>query len=312
MTASDSLAGRTVLVTGASGFLGTAVCRLGVGLGCRLHGLTRTSISAPGIRVLHGDLSDASIISEIVADLSPDVILHLAAAGVSYGSGQMSELVRVNVLGLTLLLDAAARLANAPVVVIAGSGFEYGPRGRPLQEDDLLAPSSPYGASKAAATMVASGYADRLPVAVLRLFSLYGPGEREPRLAPFVIGEARRGRPIELTGGEQVRDYTFVDDAAEAFWVAASRLAPDRGLRVFNVGSGQPLCLRDFVAEIADVLRGHGIESTLLFGQRPYRTDETMHYVADVSRIGDDLGWRATTPLRRGLEAMVELSLGQP
>ncbi len=163
--------------------------------------------------------------------------------------------------------------------------------------------------SKAAATLVAQFYSARLSITILRLFSIYGPGEQEPRLVPYVISRARQGRPIEITAGEQIRDYVYVGDAAEAFWRALVTGHSPGQLRILNVASGCAIKLRAFVETLSEVLRNRGLKPDLRFGAKPYRSDELMHYTANVDLLRETLRWVPSTPLSIGLSKMTEKCL---
>ena len=296
--------GGRVLVTGAGGFVGRHVAEMGRRLGAELHVFGR---SAPGEdAAFHGgEIEDAARVAAVVAEVAPAGIIHLAAAGVSYGQSDVRGLCRVNALGLANVLEAASQLASPPAVVFAGSGFEYAPLDRARCESDPLLPNSAYGASKAAATAVASFYAARMPVTVLRPFSIYGAGEPAGRLAAYVIAKTRAGEPVDLTPGEQLRDYAEVGDVAEAFWRALAQPPPIGVLRALNVASGEVITLRAFVEAVADALRGSGLKPDLRFGARPYRSDEMMNYTAGISLLRDTLGWAPSTPLATGLARML-------
>src|SRR5271169_3258741 len=135
-------------------------------------------------------------------------------------------------------------------------------------------PVTPYGISKAAAAFCAGIYATRMPITLLRTFNVYGLGEREPRLLPFIAASAKAGRVIELTDCEQVRDFVFVKDVAALFWRALECSPQDRQLRVLNVGSGSPAPLKQFVADVLEVLREKGLSPQAKFGVRPLRVGE--------------------------------------
>jgi nucleoside-diphosphate-sugar epimerase len=300
------LAGKRVLVTGATGFVGQHILAQGLALGVELHALSRAEQHSDDVRWWQGDLLDADAIKRTLSQVRPDGIVHLAASGVAYGATCNREVTRVNLEGFAVLLDAVRDTGICPHVASAGSGFEYAPQNRPLREDDPIAPSSVYGVSKAAATQLARLYATSFPITVLRLFSLYGPGEQEPRVAPYVIAQTRRGLPVELTPGEQVRDYTYVKDAAEGFWHALASTPTAPAYRVWNLASGVSVTLRSFLEILGQLLHERGLNPDLRFGARPYRPDELMTYAADIGELRTRLAWAPSTSLAAGLSEMVE------
>jgi nucleoside-diphosphate-sugar epimerase len=293
--------GKRVLVTGGSGFIGRHVACFGKRAGVEVHTVSAHDPDHPL------DIADGRAVFDAVRGVNPDGILHLAAAGVT-PSTTVGHLLDTNVTGTINILTAAADLRGVPVM-IAGSGYEYAAQERPIREVDPVAPASPYGMAKAAATLCAMAFSSSLPLAVLRLFNVYGPGERLPRIAPYMIEQARRGDPIELTGCEQVRDFVYVEDAAEAFWRALANTEQAGNVRVVNVGSGSAVPLRTFVECLAAILRRDGLKVDLRFGARPYRAGEPMFYAADTTRLQGWLGWLPRTPLSEGVLQTVREAL---
>jgi nucleoside-diphosphate-sugar epimerase len=251
------------------------------------------------------DLGSRSEVWKSIQDLGPAAILHAASSGVTE-KVEFSEMLRSNVAGADNLLSAAASLSSPPSVVMAGSGYEYAAQSRPLTEDDPIRPASPYGISKAAAAFCAANYATGMPITVLRIFNVYGPGERLPRLLPYIVRNAKLGNPVKLTACEQVRDFIYVQDLASIFW-RALEYSPENGqLRTLNVGSGSPVPVRDFVCTVVRVLREEGVNAQVKFGARPYRANEPMYYAPDTSRLHETLGRPSLTFREVGIRQFVE------
>lgn len=308
----DPWRGKRVLVTGATGFVGRHVVELGARAGVEILAQSTRGICGDfpaSVPLVKADLRDQERVATVVRDFLPDGIIHLAAAGVTFGSDDLSEMIAVNTVGLASLLGTAATIAPRPHTVVASTCVEYAPQDRPIRETDPLAPYSPYGVSKVAATLVAEYEAKRLPITLLRMFHIYGDGEPESRLNPSIIASAKRGAPVELTGCEQVRDYTYVLDAAEGFWRALTRPPEVGGLRVLNLGSGRAVTLRHLVEQLREALAARGHRPELRFGVKPYRPGEPMMYVADVTQACRVLEWAPTTRLEDGIRRMVEAAL---
>jgi nucleoside-diphosphate-sugar epimerase len=253
------------------------------------------------------DIGDREEIRRAIRELEPNAILHAASLGV-IEKVELLEMLRINAVGTDNLLAAAKSLKARPPVVIAGSGYEYAPQSRPLTEYDPIRPASPYGISKAAATFCAASYSAEIPITVLRIFNVYGPGERVPRLLPYIVENAKSGKPIELTSCEQVRDFVYVRDIASLFWRALECPPVDGQLRILNAGSGMAVRLKEFVCTVIRVLARQGINAQAEFGSRPYKSGEPMYYVAANSRLEEALGsFPFTTPeagIRQSLESM--------
>lgn len=301
--------GRRVLITGASGFVGPHVVSLGIELGAAIGVLARRNREELRVPRFDVDITDASAVNDVIDRMRPEAIIHLAAAGVTYGSCDLNTLLRTNVLGLENVLRSAACKVPGAAVAIAGSGFEYGRLQRAARETDLLAPMSAYGVSKAAATLTARLYSDRLAITVLRLFSIYGPGERPPRLIPYVIEQALRGEAAELTPGDQVRDYTFIGDIPQGFWHALAVSPRPGSFRILNVGSGRTVTVREFVELIQGELETHGISVDLRFGARSHRDGEIPVYSPAVDQMRAALGWNPPTDIETGLRMTVASTL---
>jgi nucleoside-diphosphate-sugar epimerase len=304
-------AGQRVLLTGASGFLGSHVARQALTAGVDLHTLGR-SAGSDGALHHQADLTDREAVARVVDAARPQAVIHCAAPGVAYGSMALADMLAVAVGGTEALLDACAALAQPPRVVALGSGFEYAPSDQPVGEDWPIVPSaSQYGTAKAAATCVAGGFADRLAITLLRPFHIYGAGEAARRLGPFLIAQARKGELVELTQCEQSRDFLHVDDCAGMLWaaLAAQDLAP--GLDVLNLGSGQPIALKTFVDLVTAELARHGVTAECRIGALPYRANEPMVSLPDLARW-QAMGLRsARVSLEAGVADLVSAELEQ-
>lgn len=311
MLSIDQWQNQSVLVTGGTGMVGRHVLETGQQIGATLHVLARTSGELSDVIYHEVDIRDGATVHTIINTCRPTAIIHLAAMGVSYVSGNHpAELLHTNVIGLQNVLEGALSLEKPPKIVIASTGFVYAPQDRPIHETDPIQPFNPYATSTAAAAEVARYYARQLSVSILRLFSLCSPYEKLPRLLPHIIQNAKAGNPIDLTGCEQIRDYAYGGDAAEGLWRALG-LDTKGQLEIMNVGSGQSVTLREYVEMVRDILKAHGIDARLNIGARPYRENELMTYVPNIDKMRDRLGWMPKTDLKSGLKMSVEVMLEQ-
>jgi UDP-glucose 4-epimerase len=303
MTA-DTLSGRRALVTGGAGFIGSRLCRRLHALGADVYATSRApETQAQGdVHWLAADLAELADVRAVFVAASPDVVFHLAGQVIG---GRELELVhstlRNNLIGTVNLL-AAGQEECCPRIILAGSMEE------PPPESPDSAPSSPYAVAKWAA----SGYARMfhalysLPVVSLRIFMVYGPGQREPRLVPYVIRALLRGERPRLTSGTRAIDWVYVDDVVDAFLLAA--LAEGIEGAAVDVGSGTTVTIRDLVERIAVLVNPTIVP---IFGALPDRALETSN-VADLRRTEEILGWRPVTTLDDGLQATLEWLAGQP
>jgi UDP-glucose 4-epimerase len=303
--------GKRVLVTGGTGFIGTHVVLQGLMSNVEVHVVSRVRSVAPPAIYHSCDLTDRSSVFNLLDRIRPAALIHLAAEGIITSVPLLSDMLNVNVVGLENLLAASASLESKPQVVLAGSGFEYAPQPRPISETDPIGPFSLYGLTKAAASICAAMYASSMSITLLRLFSVYGPGEREPRLVPYLLSQTKAGLPVDLTGCEQVRDYAYVEDVAECFWRVLNHPESHshQGIEVFNVGTGCSLSLRRFVDVITELLRARGLHPRVNFGAKPYRLGEPMTYVANVEKLRQHLNWFPSTSVQNGLRKTIEALL---
>jgi dTDP-6-deoxy-L-talose 4-dehydrogenase (NAD+) len=215
------------------------------------------------------------------------------------GSGGGSDVLRVNYEGTVRLFEAFAS-AGGRRFIGAGTCFEYGhQQAGQIHEDTPCTPIYDYAIAKARATETVLDRAARQGVeaALLRVFSPYGTMEDPQRLIPQLFRAARAESPLDMTPGEQVRDYTLVDDVAAAF-VAAATAPLACPQRVFNVCSG----IGHTVRQVADAVGGAlGRPVPVRWGRLPYRPNEMMRLVGCPRRIQAELGWRALWSLEDGL-----------
>ncbi|HYG68871.1 MAG TPA: NAD-dependent epimerase/dehydratase family protein [Anaeromyxobacteraceae bacterium] len=309
------------LVTGAAGFLGTALVRLLASRGHEVRALARPGragalADVAGVELFAGDATDPASMRDAVRDR--DVVFHLAGVRRAIDP---EEFRRVNAESTRIALEAA--LAAAPGLsrfVLAGSLAAAGPSRVPRREDEPLAPVEPYGASKAEAERIAFGFADRLPVTVARPPRIMGPGDRE-NLIFFRIAKA--GFALGFTGPERPLSWIDVDDCAAGFLLAAERpeavgepffLASDErtSAQGLMLAAARALGVRARAVRIpAAALRGAAAAAELLTratGRRlPLNRKLAAQvlapgWVCDVTRARERLGFTAPTSLQDSID----------
>jgi nucleoside-diphosphate-sugar epimerase len=295
----QELSSARVLITGASGFIGSSLVDYLRPLGCEVHGISRRPrASSPGIaRWWQADTSVMDEVRRVFAEVRPEVVFDLAShvAG-GRDLALVHETLRYNLVGTVNVLVAATE-TGAGRVVLAGSMEEPDPReGAPV-------PAFPYAAAKWAASAYARMFHSLYgtPVAITRMAMVYGPHQRDLRkLVPHVVVSLLRGEQPKLSSGERAADWTLGDDCAEGLALAA--VLPGAVGKTVDLGTGILTSVRDVALEIAAIV-GNGIEPA--FGALSERPREQQHY-ADIEGAYGILGWRPRTPLRAGLERTVE------
>lgn len=307
--------GMLCLVTGAAGFIGSAVSRLLLEEGHEVRGVDSFADFYPrrvkednvaGLRASRGfELVEADLVD---ADPGPllegaDSVVHLAAqAGVRTSWGEsFRAYTDSNVLATQRLLEAC-RGRGLRRFVFASSSSVYGETQRlPLGEDAPCLPLSPYGVTKLAAERLCRLYFVNfaVPTVSLRYFTVYGPGQRPDMSFHRLIRCLLRGERFTVFGtGEQTRDFTFVRDAARAVLLA---LGQGREGAVYNIGGGNRVSLNHVIELLAGITGREPIVE-----RRGFESGDMMHTLADAGRAAAELGFEPRTPLAEGLAAEVE------
>ncbi len=306
----DSVRDRRVLVTGAAGFIGANLVKRLLREGAQVHVLVRPTTHLWRIEgdlpalVLHvADLTEGERLRSAVEAARPDVVFHLAAPGGHPTTPPARvEFLASAVIGTANLLEALAPL-DCQRLVVAGSALEYGPKTVPYTETDRLEPTTFRGAAKAAASLLCLQHAraERRPIVVLRLFSIYGCWEAPSRLIPTIIRAALRGEDVALTAPGVRHDFVFVDDVVDAMLLAATGIGADG--EVINVGSGRQWSNEDLV-DMVQRLTGRTVRVRV--GEYPAKPADTGYWVADIQKAAAVLGWRPRYDLASGLKRTIE------
>jgi len=297
------------LVTGAAGFLGSALANRLAREGQQVRGLDDLSAGDPqrldsDVLFTRGDVVDRPKLWTLLQDI--DCVYHLAArVSVPESVLYPREYNAVNVGGTVSIMEAMRDVGVKRVVLIS-SGAVYGDQSdQPLREDSIPNPRSPYAVSKLAAEYYVRtiGALWSIETVALRVFNAYGPGQPLPAAHPPVIAhflrQAARGGTLVIHGrGEQTRDFVFIDDVVEAMVAAAT--APSLDRQVINVGSGVETSIRELVQQILEV-SGASAEWIYQDTQDP----GTSRMAADIGRAAAKLGYTPRVPLAEGLSRMI-------
>ena len=289
----EQLAGRRILVTGATGFIGSHLCEALAALGAEVHGASRR---ADGVEVvgcvLHSvDLTDEQATARLFAELEPSAAYHLAGLVTGRPDIDLVGPMLANNVAATANVLLAAQRTGCERVVYGGSAEEPRP-------GDVAA--SPYAAAKAAGTLWARMFERvwRLPVAIVRPFLVYGPRQETSKLVPSVTLSLLRGEAADVRSPRRVCDFVFIGDVVSGLLLAGSR--PDAIGRAVDLGTGTGTRISDLVRLLADLL-GH----ELPFVEDTSNGDEELSSVADVETAREVLGWEAQWPLADGLKETI-------
>lgn len=309
------------LVTGGAGFIGSAFVRL------LTHGSPRASplvtsvvnldkltyagnlenlaavAEDPRYRFVHGDICDAALVDELVAETRPDAIVNFAAEShVDRSILSPAPVFETNLRGTFTLLEAA-RLYKTPRFLQVSTDEVYGsiPPPEEAVEDFPLRPSSPYSASKAGADLLALSYCAtyRTPVMVTRASNNYGPYQFPEKLIPLMISNAIGNQPLPIYGdGMQVRDWLYVDDHCRAILAVIER---GREGEIYNIGGSRALPNLEVVRTLLVAL---GKPESLMRTVKD-RPGHDRRYALSSAKLVRETGWKPEMPFEQGLKATV-------
>lgn len=304
----------SVLVTGATGFLGSHLVRRLLAQDCVVHVMARPGNDFRRLRDCRdslvqwtGDVTDFASVLQACRGARPETIFHLAGdtslRAFTGDWGSVERAARVGIGGLLNLLRAATEAAPGLRSIVRTGGLEeYGAGPSPFVESQREAPCSPYSFAQVAGAHLSQMMQPHLPFAVvtLRPTLIYGPDQSSDFLIPSLIRALLRGRRFTLTEGRQRRDLLHVDDFIAAARSASLAAAEHDDLRgaILNVASGEGHAIRDIAQRIAGMLDA---TIQLDIGGAPERATEVFDLVGDATLARNALGWRPQVPLDEGL-----------
>ncbi|WP_405743546.1 GDP-mannose 4,6-dehydratase [Streptomyces sp. NBC_01525] len=316
--------GRTVLVTGAEGFIGSTLVDLLVQRGAHVRAFVHYKPYAEKghlarylddphspVEMIAGDIGDAGRVMDAVAGC--DTVFHLAAlVGIPYSYDAPAAYVRTNVVGTENIAEACRRHSVRRLLHTSTSEVYGSALTAPISESHPLQPQSPYSASKIGADMMALSHwhAFELPVTVVRPFNTYGPRQSARAVIPTILAQLHAGaREIRLGSLTPTRDFTYVTDTAAGFLALADC---DRALgESVNLGTGREISVGD-LAKALITASGRDAEVVVDPARLRPSGSEVQRLLSDNTRAREWAGWRPEVPLEQGLErtsAWVEKNL---
>ncbi|MEP4249943.1 dTDP-glucose 4,6-dehydratase [Tateyamaria sp.] len=317
-----------LLITGGAGFIGSAVVRQAIAAGhsvVNVDALTYAACldnvaqvaDAPGYSFEHADIRDSAAMDRVFASHTPDAVMHLAAEShVDRSIDGPGAFLETNIMGTYTLLQAARthwdtqgrpdtfRFHHISTDEVFGS---LGPKGQ-FTEDTAYDPRSPYSASKAASDHLVRAWGETygLPVILTNCSNNYGPFHFPEKLVPVVILNALAGDAIPVYGqGENVRDWLFVEDHADALLTVLEKGQLGRSYNIGGENEARNIDLVHMICAILDRLRPRDTPHADLITFVADRPGHDLRYAIDPTRMQTELGWRPSVTLEQGLERTV-------
>jgi UDP-glucuronate 4-epimerase len=323
--------GKTILVTGAAGFIGSHTAATLLERGDKVVGLDnlndyydparkRANLqelaslpqAAESFTFVHGDIRDRALLRELFSKHGFTAVAHLAAmAGVRISVDDPWLYYDVNLTGTLNLVDAA-REYGKPNFVLASTSSAYGNTNQVpfIETDPADRPLAPYPASKRSAELLGHSYhhIHGLDFTALRFFTVYGPRGRPDMLAYKLLDAMRLGEPMPLyNGGQMHRDWTFVSDIVQGIVAATDRRL---GYEIINIGRGEPVLLADFVRSIEALAGGKApVES------EPMMRADVSYTYADISKARKLLDYEPKVSVADGVKRFFDwycANVGKP
>ena len=293
-------ASQTILVTGASGLLGSRVVPLlSQSLSdARIIAATRNEnyVSHDDrVEVIHGDLRNKELWSRLPETIT--TVIHLAAF-IPWRAEQKNDesVLRENLLPIELLVEYSRRWTNLQQVIYSSSVSVYGRTSAWLDESAPIQPDSLYGESKQRGEDLLTGIKD-VRIATLRYSSLYAHGQYEGTVLPIMVKRAQQRQDILIFGdGTRTQDFLHCEDAAHAILLALQREADG----VYNIGSGTPVTMTELAQTVSRVFSGG--DSTIVY--QPERDDGDPGFKLDVSKARRELNYEPRISLECGLRKL--------
>lgn len=323
----EQYAGRTVLVTGGTGFIGSALVGALSEVSCRVRLLLREERvwgpkpnTTAEVSAFYGDIRQRDTWSKALE--GADYVFHFAGQTSGYQANeQPMEDLEANVVPVLQMLEACRESGTKPAILFSGTVTQVGfPSRLPVDESHRDLPVMVYDVHKLAAEKYLQYYANDfgMPTVTLRLSNVYGPGTNvgssDRGILNRMIASALQDKPLTVYGdGTQIRDYTYIDDVVSAFLSAGAMASTLKG-EYYVLGSGEGFRIADAFNLLADRVN-------LRLGYRPQVTHipppasqaaiENRDFVADTSLFRSATGWTPQVSLSRGIDRTIEFFLTQ-
>ncbi len=294
-----------IIIHGASGFLGKHFLRkliledIPVIVIARESSRLPVAEGNPLVKIFRYRHSLSELSTQHIA-ASASVFFEFSWHGVFGSERNSEEQELVNVPLITSSVKFAKEL-NARHWIGIGSQAEYGNLNKRISESDECRPTTNYGKAKLTCSGISASLCRDAGIdhSWLRLFSVYGPDDNHEWLIQYLIKEMLNNREINVTKGEQLWDYLYIDDISEMFF----KLKDAGGVGIANLGSGKGIQVKYIVEKIKEFTNS---DSKINFGAIPYRDDQVMLMEADITKLSNHLNWFPKISMEEGLKKTID------
>ena len=299
---------KPILITGASGFIGSNLLRFFYKKNINVYGIVRKNSDDWRIRdfvdkkkIFYVNLENKSKLNKIISKIKPKTIYHLATYG---GSSLQSEEKKIKncILNGTMNLLNSCKKNNFDIFVNTGSSSEYGFVNKPMKENDPINPNSCYSLYKGITTIHCKyiSFKENLPIVTVRPFHVYGPYESNSRLIPALIRSFQNNKKINLVNPKIARDLLHIDDLIN-FYITISLKDKKKYIngKIYNLGFGKKVTIKNIFSRLKQVSKSN---IRPLWGSMKNRAWDQTVWLADMTYVKNKLGWYPKISYHKGLK----------
>lgn len=291
------------VITGSTGFVGERLMLELASRGIEVHGLAlgknKNLAKVRGIHMHIGDITDKKSMQRFMRKVRPEVVFHLAAYGTFVNEQDVQRMIDVNIKGASILLETS-REVGCKAFISTSSAKVYATGRTPIKEHQEMFPWDNYAVTKTGAELFCKLYSEKhsFPVTTFRLCPVYGPGDDLSRFIPTAIGAVINSTPFTCSVGSLVRNFTYIDDAIEAFIQASRRMKGT--YEVFNIGYKKAHSFNEILSAIQKVT---GKKMDIIVPPSKQFVDHS--WVLDMQKAEKVLKWRGKVSLMEGIARTV-------
>ncbi|MEG1942049.1 MAG: NAD-dependent epimerase/dehydratase family protein [Cetobacterium sp.] len=296
---------KKILLTGATGFVGSNLVRALIKRGYEVNILSRNSSNMWRLHDIYDKLKDWKVdllekekLKQVIQEINPDYICHLAIYGGYPNQKEEKKIIETNFIGTINLLEALENI-DFKCFINTGSSSEYGIKSKKMNEEDICNPITPYGIAKLSSTLYCNykSLESKKNIGTLRLFSPYGDFEENGRLIPSLFTKLLKNENVDLANPLAARDFIYIKDVIELYLKVLEKPELIKG-QIFNVCSGQQGTVGEVAEYVKEIVVSKG---QLNYGNLEGRKFDTNIWVGDCEKISKVYDWQPQYSLKDGL-----------